>query len=476
MFISKVFCLLALTFVTVQTFGQSENPKVVVVGAGLAGLTTACRLQQKGVDVHVYEARNRVGGRVLTAFVGDDIAELGGQNVSDGGDSENMPRLIEELGLELRIDKVRISHTRFYFDGAEMHSITQLLNDKHFHPEDLKHTLTRLSQKSSNMRGVLHSLFAEDDPIFKIFSVKLAAFEGGTIDKLSSYYGPTTLYHMLLGGIAVAHPDDSYVSLSSIRGGNSLLPEKMAKKLHDRLHLNKPLVAVSKDIDDSYLLTFEDGLRTRADILVLALPCSVYSDISFQDAVIEGDRLLAIKNIPYGTNSKIMIPFPQPPQKRIGLTNTRLVSFFNADNTIFTLYHTGETSRFSAKTISDLFNKEVPMLEKCFGDECPSLTTPVFAKDESFVRYSGPVGYSWPNDRFVKGTYSYIAPGQEETFTSIENIDGEEVKTLFAPIDQKLYFVGEHASVLMDVPGTMEAACESGERASRMILKALNRI
>ena len=48
-------------------------------------------------------------------------------------------------------------------------------------------------------------------------------------------------------------------------------------------------------------------------------------------------------------------------------------------------------------------------------------------------------------------------------------VDGETVKTLFVPIDETIYFVGEHTSVLMDVPGTMEAACESGERAARMI-------
>lgn len=47
----------------------------------------------------------------------------------------------------------------------------------------------------------------------------------------------------------------------------------------------------------------------------------------------------------------------------------------------------------------------------------------------------------------------------------------EIVKPLFAPIDDRIYFAGEHASILFDVPGTMEAACESGERAARLILK-----
>jgi len=49
------------------------------------------------MDVHVYEARNRVGGRVFSVKLG----ELGGHNISDGGKAENMRRLIESLDLEV---------------------------------------------------------------------------------------------------------------------------------------------------------------------------------------------------------------------------------------------------------------------------------------------------------------------------------------------------------------------------------------
>lgn len=49
---------------------------------------------------------------------------------------------------------------------------------------------------------------------------------------------------------------------------------------------------------------------------------------------------------------------------------------------------------------------------------------------------------------------------------------GETFKALFAPIQGRLYFAGEHSSILLEVPGTMEAACESGERIARVILKS----
>jgi monoamine oxidase len=77
-----------VTTTTSSCFSESKKPTIVVVGAGLAGLTTAYRLQEKGANVHVYEARNRVGGRIFTAKIGNDIVELGGQNISDGGDFE----------------------------------------------------------------------------------------------------------------------------------------------------------------------------------------------------------------------------------------------------------------------------------------------------------------------------------------------------------------------------------------------------
>src|SRR5262249_39761793 len=57
------------------------NPRIAVVGAGLAGLTCAYRLKQAGLTAQVYEASSRVGGRCWTirgAFADGQIAEHGG--------------------------------------------------------------------------------------------------------------------------------------------------------------------------------------------------------------------------------------------------------------------------------------------------------------------------------------------------------------------------------------------------------------
>ena len=55
-----------------------ETERVIVVGAGIAGLTVANALTTAGVDCVVVEARDRIGGRLHTVEVDGHVADLGG--------------------------------------------------------------------------------------------------------------------------------------------------------------------------------------------------------------------------------------------------------------------------------------------------------------------------------------------------------------------------------------------------------------
>lgn len=451
-----------------------SKPKVVIIGAGLAGLTTAYRLQKAGIDVDLYEARNRVGGRVFSIQLNGHVAELGGYNMANGGNASNLIALINELDLELFSSSMKINHE--YFNGSDLLSVTQLLKSQNFDFQQLKNKLMELSFKARNMKEVLDEFFNEDDPLYKILAVRLASYEGDSIEKLSPIY-TETLLHMLLGGICAVHQaadaeEETTVELVCVKGGNALLPQKIAECLGGRLHLNMPLTKVSKR-NESFTLTFQNHQEIQADILVLALPCTQFEKIHFEDAI-PLERLQGIQSVRYGMNAKILVPFFHSPSNITGVINDDTISFLNADTSLLTLYYTGKSSLFLNNSILETYTQSKRMIKRGFGEACPALI-PTYASDENFVNYSGPVGYSWPNDPYVRGSYSYISPGQEALLTTLIDEEGETYKKLFAPLQERLYFAGEHASILLDVPGTMEAACESGERVARAILKRIHR-
>ena len=77
---------------------QSPNsrPKVVVVGAGLAGLVAALRLQDKGAEVTLLDSEPRVGGRIYSIPFGGTYANLGAQYVFES-DNEYMNKYVKRM-------------------------------------------------------------------------------------------------------------------------------------------------------------------------------------------------------------------------------------------------------------------------------------------------------------------------------------------------------------------------------------------
>ncbi|GAB4189157.1 MAG: hypothetical protein Tsb0015_09720 [Simkaniaceae bacterium] len=448
---------------------EQTRPHIAVIGGGIAGLTAAYRLHQAGLNVDLYEARGRVGGRILSVKIHNKIGELGAQNILDGGDGTNILRLVKEFGLKLIQSQIRLNH--YYFSGEELIPVQQLPKDMIYDPQSLKMHLTNISLKANNMSDILRAFFAKENYYYKSFAARLAAYEGNVVEDLSPL-SLETFYYMLLGGLSLSHQKPA-IDFLSIKGGNSLLPNTIAEALGEKVHLQMPLSSLQKNPKGRYLLTFQNGQIVQADILLLAIPCSVYQDIHFAENVIPEETLQAIRNVQYGTNAKILVPFPCGPQQQIGLIHEDLVSFFDSINHVLTLYFVGNAGYFSKDTILENYLLGQSMIEKGYQEKRPDFSPPDYAEDISFAAYERAVGYSWPGDPYAKGSYSSVAPGQEEVFTAIEEIYGEKSKTLFAPLEQTLFFAGEHTSVSLESLGTMEGACESGERAARIIQKII---
>lgn len=102
----------------------AREATVVVVGAGLAGLTTAYRLQQAGIDCVVLELADRVGGRMRTARYPEGVAaEAGLEEFWNTNPSIDLAR---ELGVELEESATAFSS---FVHGGKLHAFTQDTND-----------------------------------------------------------------------------------------------------------------------------------------------------------------------------------------------------------------------------------------------------------------------------------------------------------------------------------------------------------
>lgn len=91
--------LLTPSFLTASL--SIRKTKVIIIGAGFSGLAAAYQLKQKGIDCVVLESRNRIGGRVFSHQITNDLViELGGEWV--GNSHTRIQELCAELNLELK--------------------------------------------------------------------------------------------------------------------------------------------------------------------------------------------------------------------------------------------------------------------------------------------------------------------------------------------------------------------------------------
>ena len=441
---------------------------IAIIGAGLAGLTAGYRLFQKGYSVEVYEARNRVGGRVLSALVknyqGDfSEVELGGQNIADGGEATNFLGLCTELGLtidtkETTLDSL-IHYQGQYFDFQE-----QLSHFLSTQPNAME-VIDSLASQCTSIEDLIKRFFVSSELLQYTFSTFMTAYEGINVKYQSIYHNLDTLKCMIQGGLSksqgIYQTEFNVITSKIIQGGNALLPIKMAEVLESHLHLNKVLQKIEK-IENQFKLTFQDEFTVTFDHVILAIPASTYQDIALSDNILDQERWKTMQSLDYGSNYKILCPFNL--NKKIShrtIISEAQVSFFNQDQTIAILFINRPMTAVEIHHKFDIVCRGYHL-----DDTLESYTTQI-AIDQQHYSYTTPVTHTWFDDPYAKGSYSSYSTILSSELDDKIMVQGEEFKTLFKPTENGLFFIGEHTT-LLEFVGTMEAAIESGERLARL--------
>lgn len=468
-------------FVVISLFGYgplygADCPRVTIVGAGLAGLTAAYRLQQNGIDVTVYEARHRPGGRVWTARMGVSHEELGGKFLDDGGDAVEIIGLAAELGIK-PVDKIVRYNKALVCEGKRI-AYFSLFKDLPDANEITFQHLYQQSQTLCNMQEVLDWFFAGQEDVRRTTGLFVRNFEGPDAECLPTIYIKSFWEFYRIQKESADQCRQGSIpttNVLSFEGGNGRLIEALCQQLDGHIQFDRPLTRLSQGSQGKIKLQFSDNTTVETDYLILAIPCSTLRDVEIEEGLILEDQMHAIRTLPYGTNSKILIPV-QLHQDMAFAYAQEATLWFNDDDSIITLYYGGKAGIFdshSQEGLKDRMSKDLPSIKVL----CPDIqfsfgTEPEVLPDEWNVQLTKPTGICWMNEKYSKGSYSYLGIGQEEIFLPAIEQYGETVKRAFRSVSGKIFFAGEHTSI--ECPATMEGAVSSGNRASRMLQYVLN--
>ncbi|MEB3211562.1 MAG: FAD-dependent oxidoreductase [Leptolyngbyaceae bacterium] len=461
---------------------SSSLSPVLVVGAGLGGLTVAYRLRQAGVPVDIIEARSNVGGRVRTAHLALNVldsaltgeslsAEMGGEKINS--DHAYIQGLAAEFGLDLvdlHAAQSDLTEETFFFEGRKI-STLQLVQE--FEPiakqvtVDLEaienfESYDRVDPPTVALDNVSIAEYLDRIPcsetIRKIINVAYTTEYGLDTDEQSClnmlwYIGTEPGEFSVFGA-----SDERY----HIRGGNDQLPRLMAESLDGAILTGTVLEALREQSDGRYQVTMRTNANTverTYDRVVLALPFSALRDV-VMDVDCPPAKQLAIASLANATNAKLITAYGDRPwANQYGSTASLFTDagFQNTWEASQSTYSQGRASLITNYTGGGHGLKLEHMTSREAAREFVAQFNQIFP-GVATVHYDRPARVtSWNQDPFSKGSYSCYRVGD---WTRFYNAAAERVGNLF--------FVGEHCS--WEYAGYMEGACETGELAALEIL------
>lgn len=445
--------------------------KIIVVGAGMAGLAVALELSALGHDVTILEARARPGGRVLTLrepFADGLYAEAGAMQVFDT--HHRVQRYIQQLGLEL--DAIRppplasVTYVRgqriapkpgervawpFELRDGEKQLDSRGLWEKYVVPE-----LGAVTEAEAS--GTLLSALGQYDRItFSEFlrqkgasAAAVAILNVGLPSGLGDGGDHVSALDLLR---EAAHRQERKQSFT-IRGGTDRLPRALAARVADRIHYGTPVIRIEQNASSVRAVALQ-GKTARpfaADRLVCTIPFSVLRRVEVGPSFTPQKRA-AIAQLEYTSVARVFVQTRTRFWVDEGLSGNA-----STDLPVMGVYER-TINQAGTRGILESYTAGANARRLTQLSERDRLASVLAGMAKVFPRiadqYEGGASKSWDDDEWSRGAYAWFRPGQMTAM--LPHI---------ASAEGRIHFAGEHTS---SSPGWMEGALESAERVTREI-------
>ena len=443
----------------------------MVIGAGFAGLAAALRLQERGVDVQVLEAKAQVGGRVRSLDRGDGVEEAGGATI--GGGYRAVIGAAERYGVPLMDATPMLA----FFREQELVLKGQLIRqadwpshpdnpfseqDRALMPWTFARTLTARHCPMAQSDAWLHPQHADQDVSMRAWLHGLglsdAAVELGY--NLNSSYGSDaddisalTLLARAAFSIAQRRQTPSGVVGYTVRNGVQRIPEAMARALRRPVRLHTAVVRIEDGRRETAVYG-ADGSIWHADRVVCALPFSALRHIAIAPPL-AGLQAEAVATLPY----QPMTQFYFACRSAYWASDGHSPSMFTDTAAgMVVANRRGEDPAAATGLTAWAMGPNAERLDALGEQPAARLVAREIEAARPAAR--GQLEYvgcqNWSADAFAGGGWAYFHPGQIRRFG-----------TAMAAPHGRIHFAGEH---LAHASRGMEGAMESGERAAGEVL------
>jgi monoamine oxidase len=434
---------------------QRTGARVIVIGAGFSGLAAAYELTKAGYDVTVVEARNRVGGRVISF---SDMSP--GKNVEGGGEliGSNHPTWVGyasqfklqflDIGEEDAENPIVLNGKRLTADDSEKlwkemeAAFAPLLVDAAKIDADRPWTAPDAEALDRRSLGAWIDGLSVS-PLCKAGIRAMQMADNGVVPEWQSYLGNLAMWK---GGGLEKYWTDSEVY--RCKGGNQQLATRLVAGIGAPKVLTRTIVRSVAVTDTGARVVLANGKTLDADHVILTAPPSTWNRIAFEPALPQslGTQM--------GTNVKFLIGISGPFWR-----SRSLAPDFLSDGPVNMTWHATDAQKGAGDVLTAFSGGT--SAETC-RDWGPSRATNYLAELGKVYRgigaaYTGKSRFmDWPADAWTKGSYSFPAPGQVTS----------QGPTLYDGLG-RLHFAGEYSSYAF--MGYMEGALNSGAALAKRI-------